>query len=172
MTVILSVPPAGAAPALLLRPWRSDDLAALLAAHRDPLLRRWLATSLTDEADAGRWLDAQADGWAAATRFSFAVIADDAPAGHVVVKVGPDGTSEVGYWTAAHARGRGIAVSAVNAVSQWAFDVHAVTRLDLLHAAGNDSSCRVAVKCGYVLDLLLPAERHRHVRTATRPFQK
>ncbi|MDX3657545.1 GNAT family N-acetyltransferase [Streptomyces sp. ID05-26A] len=174
MTVILSVPSSGAAPALELRPWQPDDVPALLAAHRDPLLRRWLATSLADEADARRWLDAQATGWADATRFSFAVITDGAPVGHVVVKAGPDGTSEVGYWTAAQARGRGIAVSAVNTVSQWAFDVHALTRLALLHAAGNEASCRVAIRCGYVLEDALPAappafpaEGHRHVRTAS-----
>lgn len=172
---ILSVPSAGAAPALQLRPWQPGDLPALLAAHRDPLLRRWLATSLTDEADARRWLDAQAAGWADATRFSFAVVAGT-PVGHVVVKAGPDGASEVGYWTAAQARGRGIAVSAVNAVSQWAFDVHGLNRLDLLHAAGNEASCRVAIRCGYVLrDALpaappaFPAEGHRHVRTAAGP---
>ncbi|WP_146771870.1 hypothetical protein [Lentzea atacamensis] len=35
---------------------------ALLTANRGPMLRRWLATSLTDETDAQRWLDAQAAG--------------------------------------------------------------------------------------------------------------
>ncbi|MGW6443926.1 GNAT family N-acetyltransferase [Lentzea sp. NPDC055074] len=174
MTVILSVPSSGAAPALRLRPWRPDDLPVLLAAHRDPLLRRWLATSLTDEADARRWLDTQATAWEAGTRFSFAVTAEaDEPVGHVVVKPGPTGTAEVGYWTVPQARGRGIAARAVDAVSHWAFDAHALTRLDLLHAVGNDPSCRVATKCGYVLQAVVPAappaspaDTHRHVRTA------
>ncbi|MEU3643033.1 GNAT family N-acetyltransferase [Lentzea sp. NPDC034063] len=171
MTVVLSVPDT----ALTLRPWRSDDLPALLAAHRDPLLRRWLATSLTTEAEGRRWLDAQDDGWARATRLSFAVVADDhPPLGHVVVKVGPGGTAEVGYWTAAPARGRGVAARAVETLSRWALsiqDLVALTQLELLHAAGNHPSCRVAVKCGYALHDLLPAvppefpnEGHRHVR--------
>lgn len=178
MTVTLSVPPTGSAPALRLRPWRPDDLPALVEAHRDPLLRRWLATSLTGDAEARQWLDAQTAGWAAATRFSFAVVADadSPPLGHVVVKPGSAGTAEVGYWTAAHARGRGIAARAVDTVSHWAFDVQdtvVLTQLDLLHAVGNHPSCRVAVKCGYALrDLLpaappaFPADGHRHVRTA------
>lgn len=177
MTIILPVPPTGAAPALRLRPWQLDDLPALLAAHRDPLLRRWLATSLTDAAEARQWLDAQAAGWATATRFSFAVVADaDAPLGHVVVKVGSAGAAEVGYWTAAHARGLGIAARATDTVSHWALDTQdevALTRLELVHAAGNHSSCRVAVKCGYALrDLLpaappaFPADGHRHVRAS------
>ncbi|MFJ8964531.1 GNAT family N-acetyltransferase [Lentzea sp. NPDC102401] len=177
MTVVLSVPPAGPAPALRLRPWQPDDLPALLAAHRDPLLRRWLATSLTGEAEARQWLDAQEAGWARASRLSFAVVADAddrSPLGHVVVKPTSAGTAEVGYWTAARARGLGIAARAVDTLSHWALDaqdVVALTRLELVHAGGNHPSCRVAVKCGYVLQDLLPAappafpaEGHRHVR--------
>ncbi|WP_112268103.1 GNAT family N-acetyltransferase [Lentzea terrae] len=168
MAVTLTVPPTESAPALRLRPWRQDDLPALVAAHRDPLLRRWLATSLAGEPEARQWLDAQADGWASATRFSFAVTADDdSPLGHVVVKA----TAEVGYWTAAHARGQGVAARAVDTVSSWALDIQNFTELGLFHAVGNDASCRVAVKCGFVLDELLPAAPpafpaagHRHVR--------
>ncbi|MFD9706143.1 GNAT family N-acetyltransferase [Lentzea sp. NPDC059081] len=169
MTVTLSVPAAGPAPALLLRPWRAGDLPALVAAHRDPVLRRRVSVPLTGEAEARRWLDEQAAGWAAATRFSFAVVAEDGPPlGHVVVKTAP---AEVGYWTAAHARGRGIAARALEAVSRWALDEAGLVRLELLHAVDNHPSCRVAEKCGYVLHGLLPAappefpgEGHRHVR--------
>ncbi|GLY99050.1 GNAT family N-acetyltransferase [Actinoplanes sp. NBRC 103695] len=75
MTIILSVPGTGSV-ALMLRPWRFDDLPELVAAHRDPMLRRWLSTSLADEAAARQWLDVQAAGWTAATRFSFAVVTD------------------------------------------------------------------------------------------------
>ncbi|GAA2635722.1 GNAT family N-acetyltransferase [Paractinoplanes durhamensis] len=50
MTIVLSVPGEGSA--LVLRPWRFDDLPALVAAHRDPELRRWLSTSLADEPQA------------------------------------------------------------------------------------------------------------------------
>lgn len=175
VSVVLSVPSTESAAALWLRPWRPDDRRALVAAHRDPELRQWLATSLTDDADAGRWLDAQAAGWESATRFSFAVVGEDdrAPLGHVVVKTGAAGAGEVGYWTAAPARGRGIACRALETVSRWALDARRVVRLDLLHAEGNRASCRVAEKCGFVLRELLPpappafpASGHRHVRTS------
>jgi RimJ/RimL family protein N-acetyltransferase len=178
MTITLSVPETESAVALLLRPWRLDDLPALLAAHRDPVMRRWLATSLADEADARQWLDAQAAGWASTTRFSFAVVADEdgnPPIGHVVVKVGTAGVAEVGYWTAAMTRGQGIAARALDAMSRWALgtqNLARLSRLDLLHAKDNRASCRVAEKCGYLLhDLLPPAppafpdSGHRHVRT-------
>lgn len=106
MTVILPVVDSGGT--LWLRPWRFDDLSALIFAHEDVELRRWLSLSLADEGRARQWLDAQAAGWAAATRFSFAVVsaADDrTPVGHVAVTVGNAGVGEVGYWTAASARG-------------------------------------------------------------------
>jgi len=116
MTITLFVPKTESAVALRLRPWRLDDLPALLTAHRDPVLRRWLATSLADETDAQQWLDAQAASWASTTRFSFAVVADEVgnpPIGHVAVKVGIAGVAEVGYWTAAAVRGQGIAARAL-----------------------------------------------------------
>lgn len=118
-----------------LRPWRLDDLPALVAAHRDPALRRWLANSLAGETEVRQWLAAQAAGWDSATRFSFAVVAeqnDDAPVGHVVVKVGTAGVAEVGYWTAAPARGRGIAARAPETASQWALSTQDLAPLTLM----------------------------------------
>jgi RimJ/RimL family protein N-acetyltransferase len=185
MTVILSTESAAAAPALQLRPWRTGDLPALVAAHRDPALRDWLTTSINDEADARRWLAAQDDGWAAGTRLSFAVM-EAAPgtggrvAGHVVVKGLTPGqvSAEVGYWTAAHARGRGIAPRALDAVSRWTLATWResetpLERLQLFHAAGNHASCRVAHKALFTLETVLPpqppafpAEGHLHIRHA------
>jgi RimJ/RimL family protein N-acetyltransferase len=121
MDVTLSVEPSASTPALPPRPWRIPDLPALVAAHRD-LTLRWanakLTTSIKDEADAHRWLAAQDYGWATGTRFSFAVLevgsgtADaDFPIGTVAVKGIARGqvSAQVGYWTSAQARGRGIA---------------------------------------------------------------
>jgi RimJ/RimL family protein N-acetyltransferase len=43
--------------------------------------------------------------------------------------------------------------------------------IELLHTVGNEGSCRVAQKCGYVLESVLapmppkfPGEGHRHLR--------
>jgi RimJ/RimL family protein N-acetyltransferase len=181
MTITLSVPRTESAVALRLRPWRLDDMSALLTAHRDPAMRRWLTTSLADEADVRQWLEAQDAGWASSTRFSFAVVAEDddtPPVGHVVVKVGTAGVAEVGYWTTAAVRGQGIAARALDTVSRWALGTRnpvRLTRLDLLHVQDNRASCRVAEKCGFLLHDLRPAappafpnSGHRHVRTPSR----
>lgn len=183
MVVNLSVEATESAPALRLRPWRAEDVEALVLAHRDPLMRRWLTTCLDSEEEARRWVDDQSEGWAVGTRLSFAVLEHSDgkkdvghPIGHVVIKgAGPsEDSAEVGYWTSAEGRGRGVAPRALEAVSRWALRSQSVlplARLDLVHASGNEASCRVAEKCRYVLHSELPAqppafltEGHLHVR--------
>ncbi|MGW1090257.1 GNAT family N-acetyltransferase [Streptomyces sp. NPDC002596] len=165
---------------LLLRPWRQDDVPALVEAYRDPTMRNRLGHFVTDEADAERWLRVQAEGQEAGTRFSFAVVdteGGDELVGNVVLKYPHpgSGSAEVGYWTAVWARGRGIAPQAVEALTGWAFTAFAedgLRRLELIHQEDNKASCRVAVKCGYAFAEILPArapwplDGHLHVRHA------
>ncbi|MFD6431458.1 GNAT family N-acetyltransferase [Streptomyces venezuelae] len=190
MNLNLTVEPAPGAPGLSLRPWTDRDVPALLTAHRDPALRRWLTLRLESEADAYHWVEQQREAWSAGTFFSFAVTAEDTdaehgrPIGNVVLKVAPDSSrpgaaSEVGYWTAPEARGKGVAPRALDAVSRWAFASRSLVvpgRLELLHAAANDGSCRVAQKSGYAFHSTLPpfppdypGEGHLHVRVDERP---
>jgi RimJ/RimL family protein N-acetyltransferase len=186
MSFHLSVEPTASAPALRLRPWRAEDADALVHAHRDALMRRWLITVITDEAAARDWLDAQAAGWAAGTAFTFAITEEPAepgrpapPLGHIAVREGTgpaEGAAEVGYWTVPEARGRGVAPRALEVVSEWAFGPNCpmpLTWIALLHAKANESSCRVAEKSRYELRSILPpfppqfpGEGHFHVRTA------
>nr|WP_051854700.1 GNAT family N-acetyltransferase [Streptomyces sp. NRRL B-1347] len=174
-------------PALLLRPWRMSDAAGLVALYRDEALRRWTLSAIDDEAGAARWVEAEQRGWEAGDRYGFAVVeprtdgGDGQLLGNVVLKgVGPDTPSaEVGYWSAAHARGRGVAPRALEALTDWAFTTFAgegLTRLELLHQVDNEASCRVARKCRYELVDVLPAappafplDGHLHVRTRDQP---
>ncbi|MFG1894102.1 GNAT family N-acetyltransferase [Micromonospora zamorensis] len=167
-------------PGLALRPWRDDDLNALLDAYRDPVLRRWTRMPVTNPAEGRHWLERTREDWDAGRRHSFAVI-EDHPDGArlaanvVLKKVSVDWpVPEVGYWTAAWARGRGVAPRAVTALSRWAFaEFPALERLDLLHQVDNLASCRVAEKSGYVFQEVLPArppfplDGHRHSLTAS-----
>lgn len=69
-------------------------------------------------------------------------------------------SAEVGYWTAAHARGRGVAPRALEALTGWAFSTlgaDGLQRLELLHQVDNPASCRVAQKSRYDVDRILPA---------------
>ncbi|UWE10076.1 GNAT family N-acetyltransferase [Actinacidiphila bryophytorum] len=177
MTVELTVPAGDGTPGLLLRPWAADDAEALAAEHRDPRMRRWLMNTLDGADEAGRWIAWQTESWQAGLRYSFAVVEPDAArvVGHVAVKrkAAQDASGEIGYWTAAAVRGRGIAPLAVDAVTRWALDTAGpgLARLDLLHAVGNAASCRVAAKCRFPLREELapyppkfPEAGHRHVR--------
>lgn len=168
------------APALLLRRWEDADAAALAEAYRDESLRRWTSHAIGDEESALRWIREQGRRWEAGDRFSFAVLetgAQKRPVGHVVLKglVAGSGRAEVGYWTAAHARGRRVASRALEALTGWAFATFAgqgLHRLELLHQADNEASCRVARACGYERAGTLPAappahplQGHLHLRS-------
>ncbi|MFM9448353.1 GNAT family N-acetyltransferase [Streptomyces acidiscabies] len=161
----------GPASALSLRPWRPSDARALLLAAQDPALRRWTSLAVEDEADAGRWIDEQRRGWESGERLAFAVVGEEL-LGHVVLKRSAGAVAEVGYWTAAAARGRGVAPRALLALTQWALSRYdSLERLELIHQVDNAASCRVAAKCGYGLEATLPAlppayplDGHLHVR--------
>ncbi|MGW4475841.1 GNAT family N-acetyltransferase [Nonomuraea sp. NPDC004354] len=186
MNVTLWADATPSASALFLRPWNDGDVEPLIKAYRDPTLRRWTRLPVESVKDAAEWLELQRRGWETGERLSFAVH-DDHPGtdgmrlvGNVVMKrTGPGKESaEVGYWTAAHARGLGVAPRALEALTTWAFDVFAVEgleRLDLLHQVDNLASCRVAEKARYQFHQVLPArppfprDGHLHVRRADTP---
>jgi RimJ/RimL family protein N-acetyltransferase len=159
---------------LSLRRWRDDDAAALVAVAGDPALHRWTGLRAEDTGEALRWLSVQHAGWADGSRCSFAVVdAGQGLAGCVVLKLGdrPRELGEVGYWTAARARGQGVASQAVELLTAWAFATFTdLRRLELLHQVANVASCRVAVKSGFAYAATLsavdpyPQEGHLHVR--------
>ncbi|MEH1099912.1 GNAT family N-acetyltransferase [Micromonospora sp. CPCC 205561] len=176
---MLYAPATATLPELLLRPWHDDDVDALVAAYRDPVLRRWTRAPVTTTAEARRFVAAARRDWDDGHRFSFAVVEPGpdggTPVAQVILKhVTEDGEdAEVGYWTAAPARGRGVAPHALVALTGWAFArFPALRRLDLLHQVDNPASCRVAVKAGYAFQEVLPArppfprDGHRHARWA------
>jgi DNA-binding transcriptional MerR regulator len=170
------------APALVLRPWCVEDVAALVEVYQDSALRHWTSTAVENGADGARWVQAQQRGWASGGQFGFAVLEAQSDlvhgqlAGNVVLKEVASGkpSAEVGYWTAAHARGRGVAPRALDVLTSWAFDTFGadgLERLELLHQEDNLASCRVAQKSGYEFDRVLPAappsfplDGHLHIR--------
>src|SRR5215212_8630499 len=106
---------------LRLRPWREDDVDAVLAVQRDDAAIRLWAGGVATPADAEallRRLMFQEN------RASWAVV-DGADGGllggislHSVDAV--QNNASIGYWIAAAARGRGVAVAAVDAACRWA----------------------------------------------------
>lgn len=171
------------APGLLLRPWAEQDVPAMVAAHRDPVMRRWLRHPVTTADEARRIIQGRRDDREAGTGFSFAVLQAEPGPGALVGSVSIRGldvaavSGEVGYWVTAPARGRGIAARAVDAVCRWAFGLprhRPLERLELLHRVGNHASCRVAEKAGFAFSAVLPPllpdfpdDGHLHIRRAS-----
>ena len=107
--------PTAAAPALVLRCWRDDDVDALVEAHRDPELRARTPQPV-DHPGAGEALGGrQPAGLGGGPTVSFAVC-EPTPGGErlvacVLLKDVLPGRAdaEIGYWTAGPARGREVA---------------------------------------------------------------
>jgi RimJ/RimL family protein N-acetyltransferase len=177
----LIVQPSAAGPGLLLRPWTEQDIPAMVAAHRDPVMRHWLRHLVTTTEEAHRIIQGRRADRRAGTGFSFAVLAG--AAGDLVGGVSLRGlaseaaSGEVGYWITAPARGRGIAPRALSAVCEWAFRLprtRPLEQLELIHTVGNHASCRVADKAGFALSAVLPPlppefpdNGHLHIRLAS-----
>ena len=184
MDSTLTVPPSATSPGLLLRPWTEQDIPAMVAAYRDPVMRHWLRHPVTTSDEARQIIQARWADRRAGTGFSFAVLqadADGAPGdlvgGVSIRRLDREADSgEVGYWVVASSRGQGIAPRALDAACEWVFGLprhRPLERLELIHAVGNDASCRVADKAGFALTAVLPPllpefpnDGHLHIRLA------
>ncbi|WP_375475849.1 GNAT family N-acetyltransferase [uncultured Jatrophihabitans sp.] len=138
---------------LTLRPWLASDAPAVAAAYADEAIQRWHVRSLTDDEAAG-WVSDWARGWAAETAAGWAVADGDTLVGRTTFRPLDlhDGTGVAGYWVVPAARGRGVAVRALSAVTTWMFGELGFHRMTLLHSTGNPASCRVAERAGYPLE--------------------
>ncbi|MFE4334882.1 GNAT family N-acetyltransferase [Streptomyces sp. NPDC056831] len=111
------------------------------------------------------WLEKREGGWDRGAAATFAVLgaADGALLGAVGLSWvdREDGLAVIGYWTLPDARGRGVATRAVRAVTSWAFETADARRIEIAHATGNEASCRVADRCGYLPEGTL-RDSHRY----------
>jgi len=128
-----------------LRRWREDDLPSLVAAFDDEEIARWMIFPYPfTEADGRDWLDRHVP-----ASGSFAVTAKDGELiGAAWVRDVGEGRGQIGYWTAARARGRGVASDALRQLVDRAFEL-GYERLQLLVEPANAASARVAENAGF-----------------------
>ncbi|MEW9529611.1 GNAT family N-acetyltransferase [Microbispora sp. NPDC049125] len=147
-----------AGPSVLRLP-EERDAEAVTRACSDPEVVRFitLLPSPYSRDDALFWITkmTRATWDAGGADFLIADRVTDEPLGTVGIKP-PDrfGNSEVGYWLAPWARGRGVMTEAVRALSSWAFE-HGVPRITLLADVRNLPSQQVALRSGYALEGVL-----------------
>ncbi|MBO4258177.1 GNAT family N-acetyltransferase [Streptomyces griseorubiginosus] len=141
---------------LVLRPWRGEDAGAVHEAFQDPLMHQWHIRRSDSEEEAAGWIREWQKEWEGERNAQWAVV--DAETDRLMGRVAlrdirlVEGLGKVAYWTAAAARGQGVAVRATNTLTRWAFDEIGFHRLELLHATANRASCRVAAKTGFTLE--------------------
>ena len=139
---------------ITLRGFESTDIAPIVEICQDPEIPRWtLVPSPYGEDDARDYLARAADGLAAGTRASFAVV--DAHDGRLLGTAGlnaidwASACAEIGYMLAAHARGRGAASRAVRLLAGWALGPLGLERVELHIDRHNAASLAVAERTGF-----------------------
>jgi RimJ/RimL family protein N-acetyltransferase len=145
-----------------LRPWRRDDVPERMMAFADPLVQRysWTSSAPYTEADARAYFAYAERARLDEREIAFALVSihDDTDvlggASLHAVEL-PERRAAVGYWLAAHARGRGVATHATLLLARWGFERLGLERLELTCAPDNPASQRVAERCGFTLEGLL-----------------
>jgi len=130
---------------------RDVDTLTLLCA--DPAIPRWtrVPSPYTRE-DALSWIAVCELELAAGRAIDWLAVdeADDVLASVGVQSIdGP--TAEIGYWVAAHARGRGVATRAVRLASDWALRELGLEVLEIIAHEDNPASQGVARAAGYTV---------------------
>ena len=151
---------------LVLRPWRSPDAAALVAACQDPEIPRWTAVpSPYGERDAFAYL-ARAEADRLAGRELGLAIADagsDELLGSCALARFDwhDRKAEIGYWVAAGARRRSAGSRATRLLARWGLEQLGLDRVELLANPANEASQRLAERAGFTREGLLRSYRRR-----------
>jgi RimJ/RimL family protein N-acetyltransferase len=125
-----------------LRPWRDDDVDAVLAACQDREIQRWTEVPVPyrREHAAGFVGEVAEQTWAAGGG-QFAV--------EMTLFPPRDGVGAGGYWTVAEHRGRGYTGEALRVMTAWAFDELGLRRMELVVDPANAGSRGVAESAGF-----------------------
>ena len=144
-----------------LRAWRDSDLAPLTAACQDPEISLWTRVPYPyGAADARAYLFQRHDSLRAGLAAPFALVAA-ADRDHLLGSISlmrfswRHARAEVGYWLAKEARGQGHVTRGVRLITAWGFRSLGLQRIDLMAAAGNPASQRVAERCGFTREAVL-----------------
>lgn len=142
---------------LVLRPWRTEDAAALGRAITESLdhLRPWMPwaafepLSLEDRLKLIRGWDEE---WRAGKDVVFGVFLNGAPIGGSGLhqRIGPNGI-EIGYWIHVDHIRRGYASEVSAGLTDLAFTVDGIERVEIHHDRANAASAGVPRSLGYEL---------------------
>jgi RimJ/RimL family protein N-acetyltransferase len=149
-----------------LRPWRDEDAPALAQRINDPRVAEFMdgVPQPYTLSDAQEFIGRSHEGWLAGGTTNFAIFVDGIEGATgglgVLWQERANGVAEIGYWTAAEARGRGVATTATRIAARWAFEVAPdLERVQLRADEENAASNRVAEKAGFTREGVLRSSR-------------
>jgi RimJ/RimL family protein N-acetyltransferase len=147
-------------PPVRLRAFERRDAPVVASVAGDPLIP--LVTTVPTSgsgADVDAYIDRQHDRLRSGQGFSFAMA--DATTDEAVGQIGLSlrdvgaGRTTAGYWVAPAHRRRGYASAALAALTEWAFTLEEVARVQLYVEPWNEGSWRTAERCGFRREGLL-----------------
>ena len=144
---------------LVLRAWEEGDLDWVHRACQDGDIARWTNIPWPyGRGDARALLELSERGRRMGTAAAFAITSRDGERlGSASLTFAAGGVTELGYWVAAEARGRGAAPAAVERLVAWAVQDLGIGRVELKTIVGNRASERVAEKAGFEREGVLKA---------------
>jgi RimJ/RimL family protein N-acetyltransferase len=144
-----------------LRPWRDTDIPSLVQICQDPEISRWTHVPAPyGETDARAYMQARYSGPEAGIAAPFAIVSaadgQQLLGSITLMRIEWEHRrAEVGYWTAAKARGSGHATRAVRLICGWGLSNLGLERIQLLAATGNPASQRVAERAGFTREAVM-----------------
>ena len=138
-----------------IRPYRTDDEDALLAAARESIhdVFPWLSWCHPEYqiSDAREWIARQIESFAKGNEFAFVISSNEHRflGGCGLNRLNLiDRSANLGYWVRTSATGQGVAPQAARLAVEWAFANTAIERIEVVTALKNGRSQRVAEKSG------------------------
>ena len=151
---------------IVLRPWERRDVPAVAAACQDPEIPRWTVVPYNyTEGHARDFIGGTAADIAAGRGVDLAIVdADDRLLGALGMSNfdWSQLKAEIGYWTVARHRRRGVGARATRLLSVWALTTLGLERLELLANPRNEASLRLAERAGFTREGTLRLYRRRH----------
>ncbi|TWF95927.1 GNAT family N-acetyltransferase [Saccharopolyspora dendranthemae] len=156
-------------PGALLRRPTSADAAALQRVVTESLehLRPWMPWAEGDYpvSAAVEFIDTATRHWHSGQSYTYLITTGGHIAGTISLeqRIG-DGGLEIGYWLHPEHTGRGLMTAAARAVTEQAFALPEVRRVEIWHDAANTASRRIPERLGFAC-----VEEHRPPRFAPAP---
>jgi ribosomal-protein-serine acetyltransferase len=148
---------------ILIRPLQTSDIGPSYEAVREsiPEISQWMDWCHADYSmeEAANWVNSCVAAWSNGTEYEFAII--DANNGMFLGGCGlnridlQNKWANLGYWVRSSQTRRGVATSATLLVARFGFPEVKLNRVEIVVAAGNTASLRVAEKVGATYEGLL-----------------